>query len=398
MRQQPISAVCPSLSEPAVVTLQSQLSSLSTAYTPKTNSHASGRANQAVPDTAQALSGLQNKALESLAREIPGMEASKFKDLDASDYTPEKIADRISQVVATGLANARANGKSEEDVQALYESAVKGVERGFKEAKEILSNLKVLNGSIADQVGATERATFDALGEISPSHQPQASKGVTALAVAERYQQADDFELSLETRDGDRVKVSFSRDLSASSSMAVAADGQGNRAAVLDVSRTESSGFRFSVEGDLSADELEAIQNLVRDVGQVANQFFNGDVQKAFEQAPDIAFDRSQLASMRLHMSRSEQYSVAQRYQQTQQLQNPNQAQSELRLGHLTREMSESAQSPLLAFLDQAKEAVSQLMQGLVEQDSRFKDASSDQQSLYRSNLDRLLGAFETLA
>ena len=66
--------------------------------------------------TAQALSSLQEKALNALTREIPGMDASALKKVDANEYTPEKIADRISSFVAMGLENARAQGKTEEEV------------------------------------------------------------------------------------------------------------------------------------------------------------------------------------------------------------------------------------------------------------------------------------------
>ncbi len=373
---------------------QSQLHSLKTTY-----SQGTGQGVKNLHDPAQALASLQDAALNSLAREMPGMDASALKKLDASDYTPDKIADRISQFVSAGLNNARAQGKSEAEVQALYDSAVKGVEKGFKEAKEILKSLDLLNGNIGDQVKATEDATFSALGKLSPASQNQSVSGggTVNLAAAQRYQLAEDMQLSLKTRDGDTVKISFSHSLDAQASIASSADGKGNQSSVMDVSRSESSGYQFSVEGDLSADEIDAIQNLVRDVSQVANNFYGGDVQKAFDQAPNIAFDQTQLASMNLRMSRSEQSSAVQQYQQTQQLDNPSQAQAGLRLGHLANQLSDSAQNPALAFLDQAREAVSQIMKGLVEQDRRYQEASPDQQSLYQSNLDRLLGSTQAL-
>lgn len=350
----------------------------------------------------QALSNLQNKALDALAKAIPGMDAAGLRRSSAEDYTPDKIADRISSYVAAGLQNARAQGKSEEEVQALYESAVEGVEKGFAEAKEILDSLQVLNGSIAEQVAETEQKTFDALDAISPGRQSSESAGVTSasavgVAAAERYQRADDFQLSLQTREGDRIQVSFSRDFAAQASLAMAADDQGNAALSLDVSRSESSGFYFSVQGDLSADELEAVQNLIHDVGDVANEFFNGDVQKAFDQVSGIAFDSSQLSSMKLQMTRTEQYSAAQRYQQTQNLSNPEQVKSGQLLGHLSNALNQSAQDPALEFLDQARQAVSQIMSGLVEQDTRYQEAATDQQSKYQSNLGRLLESLQNL-
>lgn len=375
--------------------ISTNLSQLSNSFTLRSFSQSGSQRPDSATQSADALSKLQNKALESLAREIPGMESTDLKSLSASEYTPDKIADRIGTFVALGLENARARGKSEDDVQALYDSAVKGVEQGFREAKEILANLDVLNGGIAGQVEATEKATFEALAGLSPSrrNETQGAAMTKSLAVAERYQRADDFSLTVKTRDGDLVKVNFSRELDAQGSLAMGQDGAGNRAAVMDLSRSDKSGYQFSVEGDLSTAEIDAIQSLVRDVGQVANDFFSGDVQKAFEQVSEVAFDGSQLASMNLSMSRTEQYSAAQRYQQTQQVDTPEQSRPGLRLGHLMRDFADSFQKPALDFLEQVDSMASQIMQGLVEQDSRFKDATSEQQDRHRDHLNRLLDA-----
>ncbi len=347
-------------------------------------------------EPAKAPPSLQDSgALSALAREIPGMEATAFSNLDASEYTPDKIADRIGQFVALGLDNARAQGKSEEEVQSLYDSAMKGVEQGFKEAKEILKNLDLLGGGIGEQVKATEDATFAALEKLSPANRSQGVAGAATLgmASAQRYQRAEDFNLSLQTKDGDTVKISFSRDFAAQQSNATVMDEQGNRVSLMDFSQSESSGYQLKVEGNLSVEEIDAIQALVSDIGKVANDFFRGDVEKAFAQVSNVAFDDSQLASMNLRMSRTEQSSAVQQYQQTQQLENPEQAQSGRRLGHLMREMGDSFQNPALEFLSQAREAASQIMRGLVEQDSRFQDASPERQSKYRDDMERLLSA-----
>ena len=377
--------------------IQSNLALVSNSFTLKSFSQSwVQQGGKVAQEPSQALAGLQEKAMQALAREIPGMGVSELKALDPAEYTPDKVAGRISHFVAMGLENARARGKSEEEVQALFESAVKGVEQGFKEAKDILSNLKVLDGAIAEQVQATEKATFDALDKLAPARGATATgaaTGATGVALAQRYQRADDFQLTLTTREGDTIQVSFGRNLDEQGSLAFARDGEGNRAAVMDVSRSESSGYRFSVEGDLSADEIDAIQNLIQDVGKVANDFFGGDVQKAFERAPGIAFDSSQLSSMSLTMSRSEQFSAARIYEGTQRLAEPEQAQAGRRLGHLMRDLRESFEKPALDFLDRPAKAADEIMRGLVEQDSRFKEAAADQQSLYRESLQRLLSS-----
>jgi len=386
------------------MSIQAQFSSLvSNSLTLRSHTQVGAQAGSpSLREPAGALSSLQEKALGAIAREIPGMDVSGLKKLDPNEYTPEKVAGRITDFVAMGLENARARGKSEEEIQALYESAVKGAEQGFKEAKDILSNLKVLEGHVAEQVGATEKLTFEGLAKLSPTQAKteteteaaRAPSTTSGVAVAERYQSAEDFSLKLKTRDGDEVEISFNRNVEALGRFAVSQDGEGNSAAVMDVSQSENTGYLFSVKGDLSEDELKAIQTLVQDVGKLAKDFFGGDVQKAFEQAPDVRFDASQLASMNLTMSRSESYSAARVYEGTQRLEQPESVQNAgRRLGHMMRELRDSFERPELGFLNQPDQAASEIMRGLVQQDSRFLEANTEQQKRYDQNLEQILNA-----
>ncbi|WP_151704436.1 DUF5610 domain-containing protein [Nitrincola alkalilacustris] len=339
------------------------------------------------------LSAMHSFLLEKLATKIPGMDAGGFKKLDANEFTPEKVADRISKFVAAGLEQARARGDSEEKVQALYERAMKGVEQGFAEAKEILSGLNLLNGGIKDQVAETEKLTFEALEALSPNGKNAALVGTMGMSVAERYQRADSFELTLNTREGDKVTINFNRAVDYSATAAVAADDQGNSVSRFDISRSESTGFSFTIEGDLNEDEIDAIQNLIRDVSQLADEFYNGDIQKAFEQASNLSFDGTQLASMDLKMMRVEQYSAASQYQQTEQLDQPQENRGAQLLEQLMQELYQQFNNSMLSFLEDSRSAGASIMQALAEQDTRFKDADADQKSRYQDNLERLLGA-----
>lgn len=343
-------------------------------------------------ESSRALSTLQERILGTLAQQIPGMSVEGMRKLDANDFTPEKVADRISGFVAAGLENARARGASEERIQELYNAAVKGVEKGFKEAKEILSNLNLLQGKIAEDVDETERRTFDALAQLSPNQ--SIVKNLSQLSVAERYARADSFELNVTTKAGDQIKIRFAQAQSFEASAAVSRDDKGNTRAQFDISRSEASGFMFEVQGNLNSDELDAIQNLIRDVSLLADEFFHGDVQKAFAQAGKLELDGSQLASMSLTMTRTESWSMAQAYQQTQQLDDAG-SKPGRRLGQLMQGLSEQVNAQRLAFLEQPKAFGKQLMEALVEQDVRFKEALESQQNRYTENLGRLLQSLD---
>ncbi|GAB2590787.1 MULTISPECIES: DUF5610 domain-containing protein [Nitrincola] len=358
--------------------------------TPRPLDNAISSSKSAKPsESGRSLSELHDKVLQTLSQSIPGMSVDKFKKLDANQFTPEKVADRISGFVAAGLENARARGASEERIQQMYDAAMKGVEKGFKEAKEILTNLDVLKGKIAEDVSETERLTFDALAKLSP--QQRLVSNLTQMTAAQRFEKSETFELNLMTKEGDKVSISFGRSESMQAGMSIAKSDSG-MAAIFDMSRSETSGFSFSVQGNLNVDEIDAIQNLIRDVNQLANEFFEGDVQKAFEQAANFKMDTQQLASMSLTLTRSESYSAAMSYEKTQALGGSAETQRpQQRLSQLMEGMKQAMNEQIKSFVKEPESFMSELMKGLVQQDIRYIDAQKEQQENLNNNMSRLL-------
>lgn len=330
--------------------------------------------------------------LGKLADRIPGMSAEKLSGLDAEDFTPDKVAGRISDFVAQGLEAARSRGASEERLTDMYNAAVKGVEKGFAEAREILDELSMLSEPIAARIDETEKLTFDALAAIAPGSQASSSLSQVAMGGAERFRNAEDMSLTVKTRDGDEVTINFSRNQSYDATYGAGADSEGNATAWMDVSRSESSQYQFSVRGDLDEGELEALEQMVRDISGVADEFFNGDVQKAFEQSADISFDASELQSMQLDMSYSRSWSQASTYEQVGNLEQPVDKPG-LRLGQLMKDLADSAGAPSLGFLQSPAQAGRDLLTGMVEQDNRFQSALEELQNSYRNNLKQLVDA-----
>lgn len=330
--------------------------------------------------------------LNKLAENIPGMDADGLRSLKAEDFTPEKVAERISGFVASGLEAARARGVGEERLQSMYEAAVSGVKKGFEDAREILDNLQLLNGELAEQVKQTESLTFEALDALAPGTEEVSGALATRKSIIERFQNAEDMELNVTTRDGDEVRISFSRNQNYESGYASASDGQGNSASVFSLSRSEYSEYSFSVSGELDNDEIDALQNLIKDVSSLADEFFDGDVQKAFEQSGSLSFDTSELASMSLDMSYTRQYAAVSRYEQVDQL---DQAADKpgRRLGHMMKDMAETFGAPSLGFLTSPGQLGRDLFEGLVNQDSRYSDSPQELQDIYDNNLLDLLNA-----
>ncbi|MCG8527468.1 MAG: hypothetical protein MI748_13875 [Opitutales bacterium] len=68
----------------------------------------------------------------------------------------------------------------------------------------------------------------------------------------------------------------------------------------------ESSRLQIEVEGHLNDEELEAINQLVADVDDLAADFFDGDVQAAFAKGLELNYDRSQIAGYNLELKEKE--------------------------------------------------------------------------------------------
>jgi len=219
------------------------------------------------------------------------------------------------------------------------------------------------------------------------AHLPPPQVGRADFAAAERFSRADDFLLELTTKEGDKVTINFSHASATESSIGATRDANGNAAMSYSVSRAESNNFQFSVEGDLNEEELQSIQKMIEEVGQIANDFFDGDVQEAFEKASEFELDRSQLSSMSLHMSRTEQYSAAAAYQQVQDSSQPP---GLGRIGQMAGLLNDQQKNDALSFVDQLGSLQEQILDALVQQDSRYKDADEAEQNKLDQNLNVL--------
>ena len=335
--------------------------------------------------------------LARLAKNVPGLKKDDVTDLATNDFSPAKVAERISKFVAMGLENARNDGRSEAEIQSKYEAAMSGVKKGFDEAREILEGLDFLSESIASDIDKTEDLTFKALEALDPSASNSPSLPVyhTQVAAAERFKSAETFSLDLKTQDGDTVQILFANQSSQEASFGHVNDGQGNSATSFQFSQSQSSAFQFQVSGDLDEGELEAINKLIDDVGKIANEFFNGDVQKAFEKATEFKMDKSELASMSLQLTKSQEYSAASSYRGVQNNETPNIGKL---AGHLLNNFDQATQRPELDFLKDISSVSQQLLDSLVQQDSRYIDANKDQQSTFDQSLAKIREVIDALS
>ncbi|MFT6351908.1 MAG: hypothetical protein ACJAZ4_001154 [Neptuniibacter pectenicola] len=338
-------------------------------------------------DSSGRSASAADKLVTKLAENIPGMSAAEMKGLDANDYSPEKVAARISDFVAQGLEQARSRGASDADLDRMYQAAVSGVEKGFKEATKILNDLNMLTDDISATIDQTKDLTFDALAGIAPTNttaNTTASTSQTSISAAERYAKAESFSMEVMTKEGDKVSISFDSEASITASLGAYTDGE-TSAVSFGVDRNASSNFSFSVEGDLNTEELDALTSLMQDINLIAEDFYSGDVQDAFNQAAELEMDKSQLMNLNVTMTQSASYSAAVAYEQVQQLDNPL-GDNGRHLGQMIQNMDRIMSNPALGFLEDSNLFSAGLLENLLHQDVRYKDADQESQSKLDNN------------
>jgi hypothetical protein len=109
-------------------------------------------------------------------------------------------------------------------------------------------------------------------------------------------------ELQIHTQEGDTVTLSFASKNGVSVQNLQAGDGS-IQLSGSDIQAFTSSRVTISVQGNLNADELQAVQDLVGQVNQLANGFFGGDANAALSQSASLNFDSSQLTDYSLHLA-----------------------------------------------------------------------------------------------
>jgi hypothetical protein len=135
--------------------------------------------------------------------------------------------------------------------------------------------------------------------------EPQCSQKTDDSTATLSYRRTERAGLYIVTQEGDvvrlRIKVSDSVN-------ATASDGttDGTQVGQVAVDARSSVKISFHVDGNLNASELDAIRNVVEQVGKLADQFFAGDVPAAFAAAQDLNIDGSQLAKVGLRLSARE--------------------------------------------------------------------------------------------
>lgn len=127
-----------------------------------------------------------------------------------------------------------------------------------------------------------------------------------------RAAEARSFNFTLKTQDGDKVTIRAAYASSDALEGVSAGYGEG-----LDVegSFKNVDGFFFDVRGEIDEEEFAAIADLLSQVKQVSDSFFDGDIQEAFNYAMEMGFDESEIAQFSLRLRSFSAVSAEETYQ-----------------------------------------------------------------------------------
>lgn len=211
-------------------------------------------------------------------------EVSRRLGLSVVD-SPRTGIDSLAGALRGLLSRSAASGKD------AVPDVLDAVRSALSEAATALKKLGLSDQQVDKALGGVR----EKLGEIV------AASAELAAVQTTSYVRKDKANLDIATQEGDRVQIRFrSREGFVSQTATGATGGDRN------VYAFSSGRIEISVDGELNEEELAAIGELVGKVESLANEFFAGDVQKAFESAAALGFDSTQIAGFALKLSTRE--------------------------------------------------------------------------------------------
>lgn len=365
------------------------------------------------------LNQVVNDKLQSLDPNAPPPANAKPNNESLFDF--EEIAKNVLSFVEKAVMKAKGNGADDGQLAGILDKARKGIDDGFAQAREELSSMGQDNDEVNEGIDKSYDAIQNGLerfeNKLFGRQDEMAVEQLAASASEINYSLNKSSSISIQTNDGDTVTIDFAEALAYQRSEFNAAystqndDGSttNTQYSEMSESRYHAVGFSFSVEGELDDDEKEAIGALVQDVSKLADEFFNGDLDKAFEQATQLGFDESELSGFSLQMTRVETVSVAQAYQQVAQYEEDpepgNAEQGQQNIAQMLKPVA-NYMKDLMAFLEQAQEKLQDGndLQDLVSQSvSKYLEFKGDQDisaglERFAAFNQRLLASLETPA
>ncbi|MBB6521581.1 DUF5610 domain-containing protein [Pseudoteredinibacter isoporae] len=285
----------------------------------------------------------------------------------------QAVADSILGFIANRLEQDKQNGASPEQLQSRLEAGLKGFERGFGEASSMLEDLDLLSNKVEADIGETYQRVHDGISQLaedydlqSPladeadeakditpitnseapvkkSEAPSHEVGVSAarqeqiasivsqsqpLQAPERlqtpaaeyqsyeldYSRGRSFQFEVQTQDGDTISIDAASLIRYQESQHYLNNG-GDEFASASFKSSEDYAALINIEGDIDEGEWQAFTELFDQVLDLAENFYEGDVAQAFDQALNLGYNGEEIAQFSLNLQQTTSVKQAAVYQ-----------------------------------------------------------------------------------
>jgi len=250
---------------------------------------------ETAPKKGRKFASFDTKGLDALRQEIRAV--LKRRSRIAVEQT--SVAPATSSSLASGVLSAAAGLASINPLSA----------------REELARLREDIGSAAEGVRAI--VNDDALDDVEDAIQriesglsrAEADAGRNVVSTASVLEASSVLKqrssIRIRTQEGDVVTLNLRRKESISLSDSFAANASGTASAT-EFSVSSKSSLALRVKGDINEEEFAAIQRVFEQADAIADEFFDGDVGKAFDQAANFGFDSDQLKAVSLKFREKE--------------------------------------------------------------------------------------------
>ncbi|RDV24030.1 DUF4367 domain-containing protein [Alteromonas aestuariivivens] len=252
-------------------------------------------------------------------------EKTEPEEKPASLFDFEKVASNVMKFVGGVIRSAAQNGANSEKLGGLFEQARSGVARGIAMAEKDLGGL--LDSQIAEGIERSRSLLARQLDELEKQlagdSPDEIVDTITRAEIEVLASDSKEGSLRIKTRDGDELQLRFESfeqfELNARNLLASQEKGTNQNeqyiAAEYSHQHYESGSIHFSLNGELDEGELEAIADLVSQTHDLAETFFAGDLDMAFERALELGFDDQELTGYALQLTREQRSQVVQAYE-----------------------------------------------------------------------------------
>lgn len=228
----------------------------------------------------------------------------------------EEVARNVLKFVGNVIKKAASDGATDDKLNSLFEQARYGVSKGIKLAEDEIGDSAT--EEVKEGIANSKASIFDGIKGLETSIFDKTEKTAPIMSNSVLIQKAELSQFSVRTRDGDEVQISFGmrEDISKESFTADNSNSQNK------LVYQQTTSFSMQVKGELDEDELKAIGNLLAQADDVANMFYRGNVEQAYEKALDIGYDNKALQSFALQLTNVESSQKIQKYGEVQQYSN----------------------------------------------------------------------------